>query len=350
MSEKTLTICIPSYGRLRQVKHTIKALLTQIELFDAEILVLDNSSPMDYSLDFDRDIELKSAIESGVLTIVRNSANIGMAANFLRAFEVARSNWLWLLSDDDEVGLNALEQVMSGISTTSAECGFIKFGPLRSELLLRHEVIEDLQSFIDRNARSVDDFNEFLFISNGIYRLENFRLFLEVGYQHAHTYVPHFMMLTAFMSSGGRITLIDEEIVKYVIPKVGYSYGMLAGLGVGAPKSFLIKTTPMHVKKFYALFFPHHDFKVIIDLYFHCKRDASVEVFKYHVRNYIHLVSVARTPPQVFLINCFSRVGRIPFLFEFFLEIVEKASLKYGTHLREIKVRYGFLQLDERVE
>ena len=59
-----------------------------------------------------------------------------------------------------------------------------------------------------------------------------------VGYQYANTFIPHFMMLITYMARRNRCIIIRKEIVDYVVPQVGYSYGMLAGLG-GGIKSFL---------------------------------------------------------------------------------------------------------------
>ncbi|VVD83042.1 Abequosyltransferase RfbV [Pandoraea communis] len=342
MAEHILTICIPSYRRLQQAMRTVRGLLPSVDGEHSRILVLDNASPDDYAGAFRSDPALSAAIDRGVLEISRNPTNIGMSANFLRAFEMARGEWLWLLSDDDEVEADAIGRVLSAIRTVGDEYGFVKFGSTRRPAGPKNS-IDDFEEFIDRNARSVDDFNDFIFISNGIYRLKDFRSILEVGYKHAHTYVPHFMLMSAFMSRGGRMAIVNEEIVDYVVPEIGYSYGMLAGLGVGGTKSLLFKLRPGYSKRFYSLFFPHNDFKVIIDLYFNCKRDATPEVYRYHARNYCHLVSVARSPLRVLMLRGFLEVGRVPAVFEFMLRTLGAKSAMLNKHLDEIKARYGFL-------
>ena len=341
MAEPILTICIPSYKRLTQAMRTVRGLLPSVDGTHARILVLDNASPDDYASAFKGDPVLAEAIDKDVLEIARNPTNIGMSANFLRAFETARGDWLWLLSDDDEVEADAVDRVLSAIRTVGDAYGFVKFGSTRLPAGPKNS-IDDFEEFIDRNARSVDDFNDFIFISNGIYRLKDFRPVLEVGYKHAHTYVPHFMLMAAFMSRGGRMAIVNEEIVDYVVPEIGYSYGMLAGLGVGGTKSLLFRLRPGYAKRFYGLFFPHNDFKVIIDLYFNCKRDATPEVYQYHARNYCHLVSVARSPQRTLMLRGFLEFGRVPAVFEFLLRILGAKSVMLKKHLDEIQARYGF--------
>ncbi|MGC7405623.1 glycosyltransferase family 2 protein [Pandoraea pneumonica] len=342
MAEHILTICIPSYKRLPQAMRTVRGLLPKVDRERVSILVLDNASPDNYAEAFANDPELGTAIDLGVLEIARNPTNIGMSANFMRAFEAARGDWLWLLSDDDEVDAGAIDRVLKAIVTVGDEYGFVKFGSTQRPAFPKNS-IDDFEEFIDCNARSIDDFNDFIFISNGIYRLKDFRPVLEVGYKHAHTYVPHFMLMAAFMSRGGRMAIVNEEIVEYVVPEIGYSYGMLAGLGVGGTKSMLFKLRPGYAKRFYGLFFPHNDFKVIIDLYFNCKRDATPEVYQYHARNYCHLVSAARSPLRVLMLRGFLELGRVPALFEFTLRMLGARSAMLNKHLDEIKARYGFL-------
>ena len=343
MTDKLLTICIPSYGRLQKARRTIEYLLPQVTTNQCEILVLDNASPEPYEPAFKEEASLILAIEQGLLKISRHPTNIGMSGNFLRAFELSCSDWLWLMSDDDRVEPDALNQVMAAIHAANDVCGFIKFGSSSPNSQLPEETIDTFEDFIERNAASKDEFNDFIFISSGIYRLKDFLKYLEVGYLHAHTYIPHFMMLAAFMANGGQLALKGRALVKYTAPRIGYSYGLLAGLGVGGTKSLLFNVSPEHVRRFYALFFPHHDFKVVIDLYFQCKKKANSEVYKYHVRNYVYLVSLARGSIRIWLLRIFSELGRIPSAFEFLLRVMEARSSVIGKHLTEIKARYGFV-------
>lgn len=335
-----LTICIPSFDRLSKAKDTIKTLIPQVYGRDIKILILDNASPVDYFSDFSSDPDLFKAIEDGYLMIHRNQVNLGMSANFLRAFEVVESDWLWLLSDDDEVDQQAVNTLLSAIHLYGEEYGFIKFSSIRSRPPTSEFKISSLEEFIKFNSRSANDFNGFIFISNGVYKVRQFKSFISVGYQHAHTYIPHFMMITAFIADGGKAAMVDKEIVRYVVPKVGYSYGLVAGLGVGGIKSLMLKLTPRQMRDFYSIFFPHNDFKVIIDLYFLCKTSGTPVMFNYLVRNYICLVSIARSLARLILLRLIICLCRFPFVFESLLSFVEKRSQVFNMHISEIKSRY----------
>lgn len=340
MNDKTLCVCIPSYNRAKYAIRTVHALASQVVDSQIKILVIDNHSFENYEPLFMADPILARLVENGVLEIRRNVANLGMSANFLRSFEVVETDWLWMLSDDDYVAPTAIESIKKEIGNVGEKCGFIKFSSPRSRPALPRVTLKNIQDFIDYNSKSVHDFNGFIFISNGVYRTQDFKKFLVVGYQHAHTYIPHFMMLAAFMNEGGMLTISQEEIVDYVQPAVGYSYGLIAGLGVGAPKSLMPKLSVKYTKRFYGLFFPHNDFKVIIDLYYHCKKNASLHVFYYHARNYIHLASIIRSKSRVLLLYILTGLAYNPTLFEFLLNYLSKRSLFFNSQLKEIKARY----------
>ncbi len=336
-----LTICIPSFDRSSRAQETIRALLPQVYGTDIKLLILDNASPVDYLKDFSKDPVFVEAMQNGYLAIQRNQVNLGMSANFLRAFEVVESEWLWLLSDDDEVESQAVERLISAIRIYGEDYGFIKFSSTRSRPPTAEFKIGNFEDFIQFNSKSIDNFNGFIFISNGIYKVHQFKSFVSIGYQHAHTYIPHFIMIVAFIADGGKITILDQEIVRYVVPKVGYSYGMVAGLGVGGIKSIMLKLKPKQTRDFYSIFFPHNDFKVIIDLYFHCKNSSTPVMFNYFAGNYIYLVSMVRPLVRVVLLRLIIFLCRFPSIFESLLSLVEKHNELFKMHLSEIKSRYN---------
>ena len=341
MAQRILTICVPSYNRLEQARRCVRSLLGQVDGSVVEIMVLDNGSDQDYAEAFAAEAAFRGAVEDGSLILRRNPSNIGMSANFLRAYEVADGDWLWLVSDDDDIRPDAVSTILGAIDAHGPESGFIKFSSPRSRPDREIVRLRTLEEFIDFNAVSAHAFNGFIFISNGIYRLANFRPLLGVGYQYANTFVPHFMMLTAYMAQGNCCTVSRDEIIDYVVPQVGYSYGMVAGLGVGAPKHALLQVNPRYYRKFLGLFFPHNDFKVIIDLFYQCKRDASPYVCGHLSNCYLSYVSIARGIPRMLLLRCFSLLTRFPWGFERLVSLAGKLNRKVGVHVSEIKSRYS---------
>lgn len=332
-----LAIAIPSYDRPEKAKETLLKLLPQVDGSKIRVVVLDNGSFIDYQSYFLESSELAKAIKNGYLVIHRNPANLGMSANILRAFEIFESEWLWVLSDDDQINPQAVMEIISAISVCEKTCGFIKLG----EIDIDDSRVNNINQFIKINLTSRCNFNSFIFISNGVYRLNDFRKYLHVGYEHAHTYIPHFMMIAAYVNAGGKIAIFNKEIVKYIVPKVGYSYGMVAGLGVGGVKTLLLKLTPGQTRDFYTIFFPHNDFKVILDLYFYCKFLSTPVVFRYLAINYIHLVSIARPVWHILLIRLLLLLCRFPKLLEILLVNIVMRNKEFNSHVAKIKLQYS---------
>ena len=247
-----LTIYIPSYNRYNKARLLVQRLLIQLEDYVEliQIFISDNGSMQNYVASFESDTAFREVLVSGRLIISRNPHNIGMSANIMRAFETAKSEWLWIISDDDDIRPSALGAVIASIKSQREDIGLIRF---RSKLIDSPLNINTLDEFVEFNSASNDAFNGSIFLSNCIYRLRDFGSLLEVGYQYTNTYIPHFMMIIAYMARGNSCVLYRDEIVDYVIPEVGYSYSMVAGFGVGAPKHALLKINPRTYRKFLKL-------------------------------------------------------------------------------------------------
>lgn len=340
MSKPKLTVCIPSFNRHEAAMRCATALLGQVDGSDINIQIIDNGSNHNYLAEFSKTELFEQALAHGTLSIIRNPCNIGMGANFMRCFEVARGDWLWMAADDDELKEDAIESILTAIETHSENCGFIAFGDESELPPSSARYLNSLESFIDFNHQSPDVFNRFIFITNGIYNLAHFRPLLSVGYQHLNTFIPHFMMQVAYMQQGNKSAVLQKKVVDYVVPEIGYSYSMVAGLGVGAPKHTLFKTSDKHYAKYLSIFFPHNDYKVIIDLFYICKRDASPYVCQHLAKNYLHYVADARTLPQMLGLKCFTLLLNYPTLFEHSIALVERVSEKFKSHVHEIRTRY----------
>lgn len=302
------------------------------------ITVLDNGSQQDYVENFTNDLDFREALESGLLEVSRNQYNIGMSANILRSFEVAKSDWLWIVSDDDDIRPCAVDAVISSIKDQPDAIGLIRF---RSNLTDSAVNIDTLEEFVEFNGASNRAFNGSIFLSNCVYRVEDFGPLLQVGYQYANTYIPHFMMAVAYMASGNSCALYREEVVDYVVPEVGYSYSMVAGLGVSAPKHALFKTTSRTYQKFLKMFHVHNDYKVLIDLFYICKRDATHYIYNDLAKSYVGYVAVARPFYKMALLRCFLIVTKFPSVFDRMILILEASSKVANKHVKEIKRRYS---------
>ncbi|WP_099666668.1 glycosyltransferase family 2 protein [Janthinobacterium sp. 13] len=92
----TLSIMIPTYRRPDMLAQAIRSVLAQASDIDFEIVVVDNDHSMSEQID-----ELIRQFADDRLRLFRNSENLGMFGNWNRCIELARSEWISILNDDD---------------------------------------------------------------------------------------------------------------------------------------------------------------------------------------------------------------------------------------------------------
>lgn len=334
-----ITIYIPSYNRIENLRSTLTELASQCASFsDIQIIVQDNHSDIDYSSILLADLSKLPKYQCKI-QVNRNQSNLGMSANILRGFELADSEWLWLLSDDDRLNSNAVKNVREAADQAPKDVDFVRFSSHRSNVS-KPTLIESFDEFV-QNSKSVDDFNSYIFISNGIYRLSSFRKELGCGYINCHTFVPHYMMLSNFMLNGGLSMISPNKIVEYEVPAIGYSYGMVAGLGVGAPKHILLNVDRKTVRAFHSIFYPHNDLKVLVDLYFQTRALKSKSEFFFLGTTYINYLRSSRSWPWRFFLKILVCFRFIPYGFELMVAVMELSSSTAKKHIREMRIRYG---------
>jgi hypothetical protein len=148
------------------------------------------------------------------------------------------------------------------------------------------------------------------------------------------------MMLVHYILKGGRSIISPYRIVQYEVSEVGYNYALVLGLGVGAPKSLLLGCDRRTVKKFHALFFPHNDIKVLVDLFMQTRTLQSKFEFIYLARIYIKYLGVARSLPWRMILTCLIYLRLVPFGFDIFVALLASLSSTAAKHIKEMKVRY----------
>ena len=333
-----LVIHIPSYNRVEKLIVTLDKLLPQcISYSDICINVQDNHSDTDYKVALQACLRQYSSAKFD-LEVNRNAVNIGMGANILKGFERQDAEWLWILSDDDNLASNAVSNIRESMAEVSKDIGFIRFSSQYNSVPMERS-LHSFKEFVE-HANSYSSFNNYIFISNGIYRLSKLKHELAHGYNNCHTYVPHFMMLSSYMIKGGSVVISPLRIVQYEVPEVGYNYALVLGLGVGAPKHLLLGCDRRTIKNFHALFFPHNDIKVLVDLFVQTKTLQSKHEFIYLAKTYVSYLRVARSLPWRMILTCLIYLRLLPFGFDIFVSLLARLSSTAAKHIDEMRVRY----------
>ena len=100
-----LSICIPTYNRIRFLKELLPSVLGQIDMGGVELVVSDNAST-DGTGDYLR------TLNHPCLRWWTNDSNIGGDRNFLKCVSEARGEYVWLFGDDDIMPNDAVGRVV----------------------------------------------------------------------------------------------------------------------------------------------------------------------------------------------------------------------------------------------
>lgn len=112
-NEPLLSICIPTYNRVEELKRSLGAIIREFYGRDnVEILVSDNCSPDETEL------LMKNVLCSYPrIRYYRHDENIGPTRNFISCYQRACGKYVWLISDDDFLLENAGDLVMEMLLT-----------------------------------------------------------------------------------------------------------------------------------------------------------------------------------------------------------------------------------------
>jgi glycosyltransferase involved in cell wall biosynthesis len=116
--DTSITIAIPTYNRAKTVLKTLASLSPIFEKSNTQILVIDNGSTDETSL------LIKEAFSQvNNLSIIRYEHNFGFLESFLRLFDNCTTEYLFVLSDEDQVSLGAFPGLLHYI--TRKQPGFL---------------------------------------------------------------------------------------------------------------------------------------------------------------------------------------------------------------------------------
>ena len=109
--KKLISIVIPTYKREKLLKEALESAINQLNFNDYEIVIVDNDDNFG-------NFEIKKMIESyqkDNIYYYKNKKNLGVTGNWNRCIELANSEWIVMLHDDDWLKKDALEKIKSFI-------------------------------------------------------------------------------------------------------------------------------------------------------------------------------------------------------------------------------------------
>ncbi|MDB5002306.1 MAG: hypothetical protein JWQ34_531 [Mucilaginibacter sp.] len=200
-----LTIAIPTYNRKEPLINTLNKLLPQLN-DNCFLLIIDNHSDVfvsDYAIDL---IEKHAQVN---YELIRNRVNVGGNCNILRCFEYCKTDWLWVLGDDDELLPNAVETILFDITKYPEALNINYYSPnVIHPLRTKTTISYGRGQFVE----SIDSFGAAIFISTNIYNSKLIGNDMMLANHYAYTCVPQFLAVF-FASQEDTITVNSHEII-----------------------------------------------------------------------------------------------------------------------------------------
>ncbi len=103
MIKPILTIAVPTYDRPDKLGYLAKEILLHASsMGGVDVVICDNSSDQ-------QALENENLFKDSMVRYSKNDENLGFHGNLLQCIAQAKGEWLWIISDDDEVDVHAFE-------------------------------------------------------------------------------------------------------------------------------------------------------------------------------------------------------------------------------------------------
>lgn len=198
-----ITIGIPTYNRVEKVKKQLERLIPQLAVND-RVIISDNATPGE---------ELKVIIDSfcdARIVLHQNKVNIGANANIIRCFEYTDTEYLWLLSDDDEIVGNALDIIRAEIRKYNAD--FYNFSTALLPTSRKDTLCANIEEYVDLIGPGISNH---LLISNNVYKIKSVLPYLTLAFWGAYINAQHLVPVYMALQHGATIFLSSNNIVKW---------------------------------------------------------------------------------------------------------------------------------------
>jgi abequosyltransferase len=113
---KLLTIAIPTFNRALLLDRQLEWLSSTVEDYktQCEIIVSDNCSSDNTSKIVS---QWKSKLTAITFRAYRNNENIGAIRNITKCIDLAEGEYVWVISDDDEIENSAIEKIVKNLQS-----------------------------------------------------------------------------------------------------------------------------------------------------------------------------------------------------------------------------------------
>lgn len=225
MKDILLTICIPTYNRKERLCCQLDSLYCQDDINKVNVLLIDNDSP------YDINIVIKEHFKGEIpqnMEIHRNPVNICLEGNIVMPFFLAKTPWIWTLSDDDLTQPNSISKVLQeiGAHPDASQIIFSITGFFPHE----NKIIDNIDNFINYWDGVKHTGGDLVFLSNKVCNLTKIKPYLGQALRQCFNAIAHIIpILLTLNERVGYVYLSSEVIVSYKKPAVGseWNYGQI---------------------------------------------------------------------------------------------------------------------------
>lgn len=166
---KQLTIVVPTFNRQQPLLRQLKSIEQQGQFDKYNVVISDNHS------NYNVKEWLQSQLTPEFLDIIEiheRPYNVGGDLNVSLLFQYPKTEWMWLISDDDITEPDSIATILSDLEEHAHDdvC-WIKYSISGDYKPNKECTLADLEDVFDYYSKNKDNGGELFFVSNNVYRL-----------------------------------------------------------------------------------------------------------------------------------------------------------------------------------
>ena len=210
-----LTIAIPTWNRASTLEKALEVLLPQVIPFKGiiEVVISDNASDDNTNRIIENEI-----IKNQGLNIVynRNSENLQFFGNFRKCRELAKGQYLWILSDDDFIKENLISEVILQLNDLHKyACFYLKNNPKAEQF---KSFIVNKEELIGKENYSLGLISAVIFLNNK----QNDELLFYTYYKSP--FIGFIFLLNSFNYNNTAMIIEGKCLIGANVKPIGYNF------------------------------------------------------------------------------------------------------------------------------
>lgn len=208
MKEPNLTILIPTYNRREQLIELLKSIEKQGHFDEYKVVISDNHSNYDVQESVNRNFSVEF---KNIITVHSWGFNTGMATNISVPFLLIKTEWCWMIGDDDSLIQGAVDIVLKQINEYR---DVLAIKNTLSGFLPHEETsLSSIPEFIDYYSKE-ERGGEMMYLSM-VYNLNNLRPYISKVTEYSYSYLSFLLPILFGLKDGLKFKLSSNQIIKY---------------------------------------------------------------------------------------------------------------------------------------